>query len=137
MHLKIGINSTMELKSFREIWEEMQEADSMQTRLKKQKAFRKNKVKILMKRKKAMKKKNLNPEKLMKRAEKQARNMVAKKMLKDTDKSDLGMSGRQALEKKLDKKKAAIKKLAKKLLPMIRKKEQMKNKQQGDKKDGK
>lgn len=126
----------MELKSFREIWEEMQEADSMQTRLKKQKAFRKNKMKILMKRKKAMKKKNLNPEKLKKRAEKQARNMVAKKMLKDTDKSDLGMSGRQALEKKLDKKKAAIKKLAKKLLPMIRKKEQMKNKQQGDKKDG-
>lgn len=127
----------MELKSFREIWEEMQEADSMQTRLKKQKAFRKNKMKILMKRKKAMKKKNLNPEKLQKRAEKQARNMVAKKMLRDTDKSDLGMSGRQALEKKLDKKKAAIKKLAKKLLPMIRKKEQMKNKQQGDDKDGK
>ena len=130
---KTGINSNMELKSFREIWEEMQEADSMQTRLKKQKAFRKNKVKILMKRKKAMKKKNLNPEKLKKRAEKQARNMIAKKMLKDTDKSDLGMSGRQALEKKLDKKKAAIKKLAKKLLPMIRKKEQMKNKQTSDK----
>jgi len=126
----------MELKSFREIWEEMQEADSMQTRLKKQKAFRKNKAKILMKRKRAMKKKNLDPAKLQKRAEKQARNMVAKKMLKDTDKSDLGMSGKQALEKKLDKKKSAIKKLAKKLLPMIRKKEQMKNKKQGDTKDG-
>jgi len=127
----------MELKSFREIWEEMQEADSMQTRLKKQKAFRKNKAKILMKRKRAMKKKNLDPAKLQKRAEKQARNMVAKKMLKDTDKSDLGMSGKQALEKKLDKKKSAIKKLAKKLLPMIRKKEQMKNKKEGDtKKDG-
>jgi hypothetical protein len=127
----------MELKSFREIWEEMQEADSMQTRLKKQKAFRKNKAKILMKRKRAMKKKNLDPAKLQKRAEKQARNMVAKKMLKDTDKSDLGMSGKQALEKKLDKKKSVIKKLAKKLLPMIRKKEQMKNKKEGDtKKDG-
>lgn len=126
----------MELKSFREIWEEMQEADSMQTRLKKQKAFRKNKTKILMKRKRAMKKKNLDPAKLQKRAEKQARNMVAKKMLKDTDKSDLGMSGKQALEKKLDKKKSAIKKLAKKLLPMIRKKEQMKNKKEGDTKDG-
>jgi hypothetical protein len=126
----------MELKSFREIWEEMQEADSMQTRLKKQKAFRKNKAKILMKRKRAMKKKNLDPAKLQKRAEKQARNMVAKKMLKDTDKSDLGMSGKQALEKKLDKKKSAIKKLAKKLLPMIRKKEQMKNKKEGDTKDG-
>lgn len=126
----------MELKSFREIWEEMQEADSMQTRLKKQKAFRKNKAKILMKRKRAMTKKNLDPAKLQKRAEKQARNMVAKKMLKDTDKSDLGMSGKQALEKKLDKKKSAIKKLAKKLLPMIRKKEQMKNKKEGDTKDG-
>jgi hypothetical protein len=126
----------MELKSFREIWEEMQEADSMQTRLKKKKAFQKNKHKILAKRKKAMKKKNLDPAKLQKRAEKQARNMVAKKMLKDTDKSDLGMSGKQALEKKLDKKKSAIKKLAKKLLPMIRKKEQMKNKKEGDTKDG-
>lgn len=122
----------MELKSFREIFEEMQEADSMQTRLKKQKAFRKNKHKILAKRKKAMKKKNLDPKKLQKRAEKTARGMVAKKLLKDKDKNDLGMSGRQALEKKLDKKKAAIKKLAKKLLPMIRKKEQEKTKKNAE-----
>ena len=75
-----------------------------------------------------MKKKNLDPKKLMKRAEKQARGMVAKKLLQDKDKNDLGMSGKQALEKKLDKKKGAIKKLAKKLLPMIRKKEQEKTK---------
>ena len=79
-----------------------------------------------------MKKKNLDPKKLQKRAEKQARGMVAKKLLKDKDKNELGMSGRQALEKKLDKKKAAIKKLAKKLLPMIRKKEQEKTKKNAE-----
>lgn len=118
----------MELKSFKEYLDEMQEADSMATRLKKKKAFQRNKHKILAKRKKAMKKKVLDPKKLMKRAEKQARGMIAKKLLQDKDKSDLGMSGKAALEKKLDKKKGAIKKLAKKLLPMIRKKEQEKTK---------
>ena len=40
-----------------------------------------------------MKKKNLDPKKLQKRAEKQARGMVAKKLLKDKDKNELGMSG--------------------------------------------
>ena len=118
----------MELKRFKEYLDEMQEADSMATRLKKKKAFQRNKHKILAKRKKAMKKKVLDPKKLMKRAEKQARGMVAKKLLQDKDKNDLGMSGKAALEKKLDKKKGAIKKLAKKLLPMIRKKEQEKTK---------
>lgn len=49
-------------------------------------------------------------------------------MIPHNDKNDLGMSGKAALEKKLDKKKGAIKKLAKKLLPMIRKKEQEKTK---------
>jgi len=116
------------MKSFIEIFKEMQEADSMQTRLKKKKAFRKNKHKILQKRKKAMKRKNLDPVKLAKRAKKQARDMVAKKMLKGASKSKLGMSGKEALEKKLDKKKGAIAKLAKKLLPLIRKKEASKTK---------
>ena len=41
-------------------------------------------------------------------------------MLKDKGKGDLGMGARKELEKKLAKKKGAIKKIAKKLLPKVK-----------------
>ena len=50
-----------------------------------------------------------------------ARDMIAKKLVKGKDKKDMGMSQKQGLEKRLDKKKAAIKKLAKKLMPKVKK----------------
>ena len=80
-------------------------------------------------RKKAAKK-IASPEKLKIRANKQARDILIKKILKDKSKADLSFSGRQALEKKIDKKKAAIAKIAKKLLPGIRLKDRdkLKNK---------
>jgi len=47
-------------------------------------------------------------------------------MLKDKSKGDLGMSGRKELEKKLAKKKGAIAKIAKKMLPMVKAKDRAK-----------
>jgi hypothetical protein len=62
-----------------------------------------------------------SPEKLKGKANKAARNLIIKRLLKNKDKADLSFSGRQGLEKKVDKRKVAIARIAKKLLPAIKK----------------
>ena len=105
-------------EDFKSLFEETEqpevisEVDSIQTRMKKRRAMRKNKAKIAFARKKAMKRKILDPAKLMKRAQKQARNKFAKRILKGKNKSRLGMGQKRALEKILDKKTKVISKLA-------------------------
>jgi hypothetical protein len=64
-----------------------------------------------------------NMDTLKKRAKKQARNMLAKKLTKGVGKADLNMARRMEIEKRLDKMKPKIDKLAKKLLPKVRKQE--------------
>ena len=107
------------MKSFKE-FHQTDEAMSMATRMKMKAAFRKNKAKIALGRKKAAKK-LASPEQLKKRAEKQARNLIIKKILKDKGKADLSFAARSDLEKKVAKKKGKIMKLAKKLLPQVKK----------------
>lgn len=101
------------------------EAMSLQHRMKMKAAFRKNKAKIMLGRKKAAKK-LASPEKLKKRAEKAARQILIKKILKQRNKDDLSFAGRASIEKKLAKKKGAIKKIAKRLLPQIKAKDKAK-----------
>ena len=99
--------------------------DEIMTKMARMKRARMMKVKgkqIARKRKIAMKRK-ANPEKLKKRAMKKARDIVTKKLLKDKDKSDLSISGKENLEKKLNKKKGIIAKIAKRILPNVRKAE--------------
>ena len=67
-----------------------------------------------------------DPEKLMKRAIKQQRLKIAKKLLKGTSLSAVSVARKIEIGKKLDKMKNRIHKLAKKLLPSIRKKEKNK-----------
>ena len=71
---------------------------------------------------------------LKKRAQKQARTNFIKKMSKGTAKSDMSMGQRAALEKRLAKKKSAIDRAAKKLIPQMRKidKERRSAAQKGD-----
>ena len=97
----------------------LDEVMSKATRMKKARMMKMKGKMIAKKRKIAMKRK-ASPEKLKKRAMKKARDIIAKKILKDKDKSDLSMAGRETLEKKLAKKKAVIAKIAKKILPKIR-----------------
>ncbi|NDG54063.1 MAG: hypothetical protein EBY39_13750 [Flavobacteriia bacterium] len=104
---------------------DLSEAMTMAQRMKMKQAFKRNRAKIMLGRKKAAKK-LASPEKLKLRANKQAREILIKKILKDKNKADLSFSGRQALEKKIDKKKAAIAKIAKKLLPGIKLKDREK-----------
>ena len=77
---------------------------------------------IARKRAISMKKKS-SPEKIKKKAQKQARDILAKKILKDKSKADLSISGKENLEKKLNKKKGIIAKIAKRILPNVRKAE--------------
>lgn len=96
------------------------EALNAKQRMKMKQAFRKSaaKRKIGMKKNK---KRLKDPEKLKKTASKKARDMIAKKIMKGKDKSDMSFAQRTALEKKLAKKKGAIAKLAKKLKPKVKK----------------
>lgn len=98
------------------------EAMTLQQRMKAKQTFRKNKAKIAMGRKKA-ERKIASPEKLKARARKTARRQLEKKFLKDKSKDDLSFAARQELEKKIDKKATAIDRIAKKLLPKLKKAE--------------
>ena len=100
----------------------LDEVMSKMVRMKKARMMKVKGKQIARKRKLAMKRK-ANPEKLKKRAMKKARDIVAKKILKDRDKSDLSISGKENLEKRLAKKKGVIAKIAKRILPKIRKAE--------------
>ena len=101
---------------------EFAEAMTMQQRMKAKATFRKNKSKIAMGRKRA-ERRTASPEKLKARANKTARKEVEKKLLQGKSKSDMSFAARQALEKRVDKKKAVIARMAKKLVPKMRKKE--------------
>ena len=100
----------------------LDEVMSKMVRMKKARMMKVKGKQIARKRKIAMKRK-ANPAKLKTRAMKKARDMVVKKLLKDKDKSDLSISGKENLEKRLAKKKAVIAKIAKRILPQVRKAE--------------
>lgn len=119
------------MKSFKE-FAQQDEAMTLATRMKMKAAFRKNKAKILRGRKKAAKK-LASMDKLQGRAEKQARNILLKKILQGKDKSDLSFAARQGIEKKLEKKRNAIKRIAKKLLPSVKKADREKLKKNSSK----
>ena len=87
---------------------------------KKKSRLMKAKGKIIARKREISMKKKKSPEKIKMTAQKQARDMLAKKILKDKSKADLSISGKESLEKKLDKKKAVIKSLAKRLIPKVK-----------------
>jgi hypothetical protein len=96
--------------------------------MKKRAAFRKNKAKILLKRKKAMKKANFDPKSLERKARKRARMILIKKMIKDKDYNTFSIGQKKDIEQKLEKKKTAIAKIARKLIPQVKKSEAAKRK---------
>ena len=97
----------------------LDEVMNKMARMKRSRMMKTKGKQIARKRKIAMKRK-ANPEKLKQRAMKKARDIVAKKILKDKDKSDLSLAAKETLEKRLNKKKAVIAKIAKRILPKVR-----------------
>ena len=121
------------MKSFKEFSQDEQleeqyttEVLNLAQRLKKSRMFKRIAAKIKLGKKRASRKIISDPKKLMKRAIKQQRMKIAKKLLKGVSLSDISVSRKIEIGKKLDKMKNRIQKLAKKLLPSIRKKEKNK-----------
>jgi hypothetical protein len=98
------------------------EALDFAARRKLARSLKKNKAKIAMGRKRAARK-FADMDKLKKRAQKQARTMFFKKLTKGADKGKLSFARRQEIEKRLDKMRPKIDKVARKLLPKVRKME--------------
>lgn len=85
-------------------------------------SMRKNKAKLAMGRKKAARK-IAGADVLKKRAQKQARNAMAAKLVKDTPKSEMTPARKAEIEKRLEKMKPRIDRMAKKMFKDVRKAE--------------
>jgi hypothetical protein len=122
----------IKFKQFVEIHEEVSvdEALNVQQRMKLKQALRRNKAKIQLGRKRSMRR-MASAEVLKGRALKQAKNLIVKKILKNKQKGDLSYGSRVNLEKQVAKRKGAILRLAKKLLPKVRQKDRTKLQNKG------
>jgi len=103
---------------------EVDEALTLQQRMKKSRMMKRMKSRIAVGRRRAAKK-MANKDKLEKRANRQARNQIAKKLTRGIPKRELTFSRKQEIEKRLDKPalKMRIKRLAKRMFKDVRKKE--------------
>jgi len=82
--------------------------------------MRKNKNKLKVARKRAMKR-VASPERIKKRARKQAREIIYKKLTKGIPRSDLTAAKKAELEKRIDKMKPRVNRIVRKILPQVRK----------------
>ena len=101
----------------------LEEALDIQQRMKKKATMRRLKAKIQLGRKRAAKRR-ANPDQLKKRAARRARAAMFKKMSQGKSKDEMSLSDRKAIEKRLENKKGVIQRMAKKLLPTVRKDDQ-------------
>ena len=112
--------------------EDIDEVLNMAQRRKAAINLKKNKAKIAMGRKRAAKK-IADPARLKKRAQKAARREIAKKLTKGIPKSELTPARRAEIEKRLNKMKGKIDRIAKKSLPQVRRDEIAKKRGNKDK----
>jgi len=103
---------------------DFEEALNVQQRMARSRLMKRMKAKIKIGRERA-KRKMAPQEKLLKRANRKARDAIVRKITKDIPKSELTYARKQEIEKKLDKPamKARIKRMARKMFPQIRKAE--------------
>lgn len=100
--------------------ESTDEALSLAARRKRSRDMRKNKNKLKVARSRAMKR-VANPERIKKRARKQAIGMIYKKLTKGMSRSDLTAAKKAELEKRIEKMKPRVNRLTRKILPQVRK----------------
>ena len=111
---------------------EVVEAMDMAARRKIAMRMRRMSKRMVIARKRAMKR-AATPQILKKRAIKQAKNMLIKKFTKGMDKSDMTITKRAEIEKRLKKMAGRIKTISLKLIPKIRQKEIARRKQMASK----
>ncbi len=98
------------------------EALTIQQRLQRSRNMKKKRAVIAMGRRRAMRK--MAPkDKLIKRARRAARNEIVKKLTKGVPKSELNNARKREIERRVDKMKPRVDRLARKLFPQVRKKE--------------
>ena len=121
------------MKSFKEFSQDEQLVEQYNTealnflqRLKRSRIIKRSIAKIQRGAQLARRKIISDPKKLMKRAIKQQRAKTAKKLLKGVSLSSVSISRKIEIGKKLDKMRGRIQKLARRLLPQIRKDEKNK-----------
>ena len=101
---------------------EQDEALNVAQRLQRGRSMKKAKARIAMGRRRAARK--MAPkDKLVKRARRAARTAILKKLTRDIPKGDLNFARRQEVEKRLDKMKSRIDRLAVRMFPAVRKAE--------------
>ena len=100
--------------------EAVDEALSMSQRLQRSRQFKRYKSRIKLGRER-QKHKLADDKRLMSRARKAARGLIAKRLTNDTPKDQLTFARRQEIEKRLDKMGPRIDKLAKRMMPKLRK----------------
>jgi hypothetical protein len=108
------------MKTFKEF--SLDEQLSTQSRLKKKQSLRRNKAKIKLGKLRASRK-LASQDVIAKRARRAARAFMFKRLVKGKTKNELPYSSRQTYEKIIDRRKGAVDKLAKRLIPKIRKAE--------------
>lgn len=113
-----------------ELDKELEEVLDIQTRMKMKASMRKNKAKIALGRRKAARR-MADAGKLKKRARRQARKAVLDKILKGKNKGELSYGARASIEKRVNKRAAMIQRMAKKLLPQVRKADRTKFSKKG------
>ena len=99
--------------------DEQVEALSLKARRKRQMDMRKNKNKLKIGRSRAMKR-VANPERIKKRAKKQAMRDIYKKLAKGVPKSDMTPAKKAELERRVSKMKPRVSRMMKKLMPTVR-----------------
>jgi len=104
--------------------EEVDEALNMQQRLKRSRLMKRLKARIKVGRDRA-KRKMANKSKLLRRANRKARDIIVRKLTKDIPKSELSFARKKEIEKRLEKPavKARLQRLAKRMYPKVRKAE--------------
>lgn len=109
--------------------EVVDEALTLQQRMKRSRLMKRMKARIKIGRQRA-KRKMASKEKLLTRANRQARDKIVRKITKDIPKKDLTFARKQEIEKRLDKPafKSRIKRLAKRMFPSIRRAEMQRKK---------
>ena len=101
---------------------EVEEALTIQQRLQRSRNMKKKRAVIAMGRRRAMRK--MAPkDKLIKRARRAARNQIIKKLTKGVPKSELNNARKREIERRVDKMKPRVDRIARKLFPQVRKKE--------------
>lgn len=119
-HKQQGAGSNAEYASYQPEGEKIEEALTHAQRIKRRVQMKKMKARIKLGRIRAMRR-TPTMDVIKKRAKKKARLMILKRLTRGKSKSELGFAQRQAYEKKLDKMGARIDRIARRLVPDVRK----------------